>query len=232
MNDIPENIQRFLKPQTTISNQNVTEEKKDILDDVITKEDIMQKIEKYDDNRVEYTELSEVVNPFESEKTTEKNQNTEIINNIEDNKEIIKTEGTSNVQFNEIEMPSNPFNIQSSNISEEVTGDINETPQKSLQEQLSEIDYESFAPSIENLNANYDYNKIERIEPTKEIEIPQEILEVEAELSDEDGELSLPKIINKVRDFSRNLGRASALIDVEEIDLPDKYQITIQIRKN
>jgi len=232
MNDIPENIQRFLKPQTTISNQNVTEEKKDILDDVITKEDIMQKIEKYDDNRVEYTELSEVVNPFKSEKTTENNQNTEIINNIQDNKEIIKTEGTSNVQFNEIEMPSNPFNIQSSNISEEVTGDINETPQKSIQEQLSEIDYESFAPSIENLNANYDYNKIERIEPTKEIEIPQEILEVEVELSDEDGELSLPKIINKVRDFSRNLGRASALIDVEEIDLPDKYQITIQIRKN
>ena len=46
------------------------------------------------------------------------------------------------------------------------------------------------------------------------------------------GEIQLPKVINKTREFVNNLGSASTLIEVSEVDLPDKYQITIEIKKS
>ena len=62
--------------------------------------------------------------------------------------------------------------------------------------------------------------------------------EVKEEENDKDsllnefGEVNLPKVINKVRDFVNSLSDVSNLIETSEVDLTDKYQIVIEIDKN
>lgn len=232
MNDIPEEVQKFLKPQSEIDNANNTE-KKDILDDVSTTIQTPQPVEtlatpsteqiEIPNNKVESIEQTKVVNPFEEQ--TQELQTHAV--ETEQPEEVL--ENTQNLQtFEATNMPSTPFNEQVVALNNEITN--KQERQKSLQEQLDEIRYEEKPPTIDELNTDQYLNKIERIE-TEKVEIPKEIFEIEMELSDDDGEISLPKVINKVRDFTRNLGRASNLISTEEIDLPDSYQITIQIKK-
>lgn len=54
----------------------------------------------------------------------------------------------------------------------------------------------------------------------------------ENSLLNEFGEVNLPKVINKVRDFVNSLSEVSSLIETSEVDLNDKYQIVIEIDKN
>ena len=69
-------------------------------------------------------------------------------------------------------------------------------------------------------------------------EIDAAIDEVKEEEHDKDsllnefGEVNLPKVINKVRDFVNSLSDVSNLIETSEVDLTDKYQIVIEIDKN
>lgn len=51
-------------------------------------------------------------------------------------------------------------------------------------------------------------------------------------LVNEYGEVNLPNVINKVRDFVGSLDEVSSLIETSELDLNDKYQIIIEIDKN
>ena len=66
-------------------------------------------------------------------------------------------------------------------------------------------------------------------------EIVDEVKEEENDkdsLLNEFGEVNLPKVINKVRDFVNSLSEVSNLIETSEVDLTDKYQIVIEIDKN
>lgn len=51
-------------------------------------------------------------------------------------------------------------------------------------------------------------------------------------LIEENGEVNLPNVINSVREFIFSLDEVSDLIEVSELDLTDKYQIIIDIRKD
>lgn len=58
------------------------------------------------------------------------------------------------------------------------------------------------------------------------------IIEDTDSLISEDGEVNLPKVIGKVRNFVSSLDEVSRLIETSEMDLEDKYQIIIEIDKN
>ena len=101
-------------------------------------------------------------------------------------------------------------------------------------------------PSIGNLSENSNIvseNNIEASQPNEKIfnpykfseEIVDEVKEEEHDkdsLLNEFGEVNLPKVINKVRDFVNSLSDVSNLIETSEVDLTDKYQIVIEIDKN
>ena len=132
----------------------------------------------------------------------------------------------------------NPFqsttiNVTPSNISPVSTSEPEPIQQKSISEQLGDINnIETSEKTIEEKNISEELNKIVRIENDKEvIEETQEIEDKTKEFLNEYGEIDLPKLINKVREFTGDLGRASDLISMSEIDLPDTYQITIDIKK-
>ena len=101
-------------------------------------------------------------------------------------------------------------------------------------------------PSIGNLSENSNIvseNNIEASQPNEKIFNPykfseESVDEVKEEENDKDsllnefGEVNLPKVINKVRDFVNSLSEVSNLIETSEVDLTDKYQIVIEIDKN
>ena len=101
-------------------------------------------------------------------------------------------------------------------------------------------------PSISNLSENSNIvseNNFEASQPNEKIFNPykfseESVDEVKEEENDKDsllnefGEVNLPKVINKVRDFVNSLSDVSNLIETSEVDLTDKYQIVIEIDKN
>ena len=173
---------------------------------------------KDDDQEVEYKEETTVINPF--------------IQKEQDNEEILPPTinvDDKNFEINveeKISMPSSPFNIESEQIVDKPL-----EPQKSIKEQLGEMRYEYKDPTANDLNVDEDYNQIDKIEIEEE-KIDDNRRAINEELMNEFGEIQLPKVINKTREFVNNLGSASTLIEVTEVDLPDKYQITIEIKKN
>ena len=48
----------------------------------------------------------------------------------------------------------------------------------------------------------------------------------------EDGEVNLPNVLNDIRDYVSTFNYITNLISMSEVDLPDKYQIVIDINKN
>lgn len=172
-----------------------------------------------DDQKEEYVEGTKVVNPFLQGELI-KDEETLIPPQISIDDKDIKL----NVQ-EKISMPSSPFTEESERLIGKPIAQ-----QKSIKEQLGEIKYEYKDPDVNNLNTDEDFNTISKIDIDEEEK--EEKNPIDEELLNEFGEVNLPKLINKTRDFASGLGTASALIDITEVDLPDKYQITIDIKKN
>lgn len=229
--EIPDDIQKFLRPDASLNEVRNTntiqpsekkEEEIEVVDfnvpEVIDindddndnlKEDPLPK-----NNVVEYSDETPLINPFQKDFVSSENNNTLI---------------DSQPQTTEINIPSSPFSEAGQAVGENIENDI---PQKTIKEQLGDVNYETSEPSLEDLNVSQEYNKIERIDNDEDtIEENEELASIDSEFLDEYGEIDLPKLINKIRDFANNLGSASRLVDVSEIDLPDKYQITIEIEK-
>lgn len=90
---------------------------------------------------------------------------------------------------------------------------------------LQEIMREFSADSNENQNNDtYEYKD--------ETVINNNIEDSNDSLIEENGEVNLPNVINSVREFIFSLDEVSDLIEVSELDLTDKYQIIIDIRKD
>lgn len=221
-NDISLDFQKFLEPERKTN----SEEKNNVENTNINGVEFLDlKIPevvniKDDDQESDYNEGTIVINPFqkkEEEKEKEETLNPPIIDNIDKDIELHTEE--------KISMPSSPFAVENENIVEK-----SPESQKSIKEQLGEIKYEYKEPTLSDLNIDEDYNKIDRIDDEEKIDEKKKA--IDEEFINEFGEIELPKVINKTRDFVTNLGSASTLIDITEIDLPDKYQITIDIRKN
>ena len=199
--ELPSDIQKFLKPEPVVETKeqvignNPVEEYLDIkVPDVVS-------IEPETSVLTEYTDDTQIINPFQNVNSANEVQDT-INSNIVSNNEI-----SSNIET--------PF------ISENVNNAYNETEKET-------VNFVKNDEPANNTNNTY-------FNPYK---FPDEKEEVEEEITDEDsllneyGEVNLPKVINKVRDFVSSLDQVSSLIETSEVDLTDKYQIIIEINKN
>ena len=178
--ELPSDIQKFLKPEPVVESKeqvignNPVEEYLDIkVPEVVS-------IEPETSTLTEYTDDTEIINPFQSVNPVQNNMN----NNVTTNNEV----------------ESEPVNFVKND------GSVNNTTTNNTY----------FNP----------YKFHEEQEEVKE-EKPDE-----DSLLNEYGEVNLPKVINKVRDFVSGLSEVSSLIETSEVDLTDKYQIVIEINKN
>lgn len=130
------------------------------------------------------------------------------------------------VEYNEDTEVINPFQVGSNTIVSQPTPVTFETNETQNLYEFNEI-----TPSIEKNNV---IPSEKPFNPFKGYEIEEEVVEdvvSEDTLINEYGEVDLPKVINKVRDFITGLGEVSNLITTSELDLTDKYQIVIEIDK-
>ncbi len=131
------------------------------------------------------------------------------------------------VEYDEDTEVINPFQVTTSNLM---------TQQPVITEPVTEIfevkPVENTTP-VSEVSTEPVVNK--PINPFIGYEIEEEVVEEpvnEDSLLNEYGEVNLPKVINKVRDFITGLDEVSSLITTSELDLTDKYQIVIEIDKN
>lgn len=131
------------------------------------------------------------------------------------------------VEYDEDTEVINPFQVTTSNLM---------TQQPVITEPVTEIfevkPVENTTP-VSEVSTEPVVNK--PINPFIGYEIEEDVVEEpvnEDSLLNEYGEVNLPKVINKVRDFITGLDEVSSLITTSELDLTDKYQIVIEIDKN
>ena len=193
--ELPTDIQKFLKPEPIVETKeqvignNPVEEYLDIkVPEVVS-------IEPEKSELTEYTDDTEIINPFQNANNVNFNQSTSMnTNEISSNMETpFISENTSNY--------NNTSNVITSNETDN---------------------------SIQNQTSNEYFNPYKFPE---EEEVLEEKVD-EDSLLNEYGEVNLPKVINKVRDFVSSLDQVSSLIETSEVDLTDKYQIVIEINKN
>lgn len=193
--ELPTDIQKFLKPEPIVETKeqvignNPVEEYLDIkVPEVVS-------IEPEKSELTEYTDDTEIINPFQNANNVNFNQSTSMnTNEISSNMETpFISENTSNY--------NNTSNVITSNETDN---------------------------SIQNQTSNEYFNLYKFPE---EEEVLEEKVD-EDSLLNEYGEVNLPKVINKVRDFVSSLDQVSSLIETSEVDLTDKYQIVIEINKN
>lgn len=193
--ELPTDIQKFLKPEP------IQETKEQVIGNNTVEEYLDIKVPEVVDIEpeksvlTEYTEDTEIINPFQT-------------------------------------VPSNPItntNVINDNVQSTVTSFSETTP--------------SVTSVTNNTNMNTETINSAASQPSEQYfnpyKFPEEtVTEVKEEKSSEDsllnefGEVNLPKVINKVRDFVNSLSEVSSLIETSEVDLTDKYQIVIEIDKN
>lgn len=143
---------------------------------------------------------------------TEYTDDTEIINPFQAPSSVSSVNANSvNEISNSVELP----NDNTINNSSDYSNNVNNTNIESNDE---------IKPKEEYFNP-YKLSDVD-VPETKEEEVD------ENSLLNEFGEVNLPKVINKVRDFVNSLSEVSSLIETSEVDLTDKYQIVIEIDKN
>ncbi len=193
--ELPTDIQKFLKPEP------IQETKEQVIGNNTVEEYLDIKVPEVVDIEpeksvlTEYTEDTEIINPFQT-------------------------------------APSNPItntNVVNDNAQNSITSFSESTP--------------SVTNVMDNVNINTEPTNNDVTKPSEQYfnpyKFPEEtVTEVKEEKSSEDsllnefGEVNLPKVINKVRDFVNSLSEVSSLIETSEVDLTDKYQIVIEIDKN
>ena len=129
------------------------------------------------------------------------------------------------VEYNEEIQVINPFQVNSNTIiSTQNPISFETTEVQEIKESNDNVSEEVNKPIV----SGTPFNPFKGYEI--EEEIPEEVIS-EDSLLNEYGEVNLPKVINKVRDFITGLDEVSNLITTSELDLTDKYQIIIEIDK-
>ena len=202
--ELPTDIQKFLKPEPIVESKeqvignNPVEEYLDIkVPDVVS-------IEPETSTLTEFTDDTEIINPFQ------------------------KNSGVSNIQ--NMSQASNEIssNIETPFISENTNNNMNDTFDKPDAEPVNFTTvYEQPSEPVKSSEPYFNPYKF----PDEQDDIKEEKVD-ENSLLNEYGEVDLPKVINKVRDFVSSLDQVSNLIETSEVDLADKYQIVIEINKN
>ncbi len=201
--ELPADIQKFLKPEPIVESKeqvignNPVEEYLDIkVPDVVS-------IEPETSTLTEYTDDTEIINPFQRT-----NENTSV----------------QNINQSTSEMPSS---METPFISENTNNDVNTFEKPETEPVEFTNNYEQPGEPVVKPNEPY-FNPYKFPEEQEEEEDKVD----ENSLLNEYGEVDLPKVINKVRDFVSSLSEVSSLIETSEVDLTDKYQIVIEINKN
>lgn len=193
--ELPTDIQKFLKPEP------IQESKEQVIGNNTVEEYLDIKVPEVVDIEpeksvlTEYTEDTEIINPFQT-------------------------------------VPSNPItntNVINDNVQSTVTSFSETTPSVTSVTDNTNMNTETINVAVSQPSEQY-FNPYKLSEET--------VTEVKEEEPNEDsllnefGEVNLPKVINKVRDFVNSLSEVSSLIETSEVDLTDKYQIVIEIDKN
>ncbi len=193
--ELPTDIQKFLKPEP------IQETKEQVIGNNVVEEYLDIKVPEVVDIEpeksvlTEYTEDTEIINPFQA-MPSNPITNTNVANDNIQNSVTSLSESTPSVTnvINDVNMNTDPTNNDVTKLSEQYFN-----PYKFPEETVAEVKEE---------------------EPNED------------SLLNEFGEVNLPKVINKVRDFVNSLSEVSSLIETSEVDLTDKYQIVIEIDKN
>ncbi len=193
--ELPTDIQKFLKPEP------IQESKEQVIGNNAVEEYLDIKVPEVVDIEpeksvlTEYTEDTEIINPFQT-------------------------------------VPSNPItntNVINENVQSTVTPFSETIPSVTSVKDNTNMNTETINNVVSQPSEQY-FNPYKLSEET--------VAEVKEEKPSEDsllnefGEVNLPKVINKVRDFVNSLSEVSSLIETSEVDLTDKYQIVIEIDKN
>ena len=188
--ELPPDIQRFLNPQSSIPEVNVEKKPDDVEEILDIKIPDVVDIEPEKAVLTEYTNESDIINPFQN------------------NRVSMMSEMASNANM----MSNSAVNpISPQNVSNEVNNTSNEIV------------------NTNETNSDTYFNPYKF--PEEKVEVKEETVNDDS-LLNEYGEVNLPKVINKVRDFVNGLSEVSNLIETSEVDLTDKYQIIIEIDKN
>lgn len=193
--ELPTDIRKFLKPEP------IQESKEQVIGNNAVEEYLDIKVPEVVDIEpeksvlTEYTEDTEIINPFQT-------------------------------------VPSNPItntNVINDNVQSTVTSFSETIPNVTSVKDNTNMNTETINSAVSQPSEQY-FNPYKLSEET--------VTEVKEEEPNEDsllnefGEVNLPKVINKVRDFVNSLSEVSSLIETSEVDLTDKYQIVIEIDKN
>lgn len=193
--ELPTDIQKFLKPEP------IQESKEQVIGNNAVEEYLDIKVPEVVDIEpeksvlTEYTEDTEIINPFQT-------------------------------------VPSNHItntNVINENVQSTVTPFSETVPNVTSVKDNTNMNTETINSAVSQPSEQY-FNPYKLSEET--------VTEVKEEEPNEDsllnefGEVNLPKVINKVRDFVNSLSEVSSLIETSEVDLTDKYQIVIEIDKN
>lgn len=202
--EIPQDIMKFLNPEPTVI------EKEKLVGD--------KGVEEFLDIKV--PEVVNIENEIPEPKVQEYEEDTQIINPFQTNTTALE-EPTQNMSIND----------QNNQLMEEAILQSNPSLKDESSDNSSEtLSLDNPTPEIIETHSGEIYNNFN----PKPI-VNEEDMEIEPKpdsLLNEFGEVDLPKVINKVRDFVRSLDEVSNLIETTELDLDDKYQITIDIKKN
>lgn len=193
--ELPTDIQKFLKPEP------IQEPKEQVIGNNAVEEYLDIKVPEVVDIEpeksvlTEYTEDTEIINPFQT-------------------------------------VPSNHItntNVINENVQSTVTPFSETIPNVTSVKDNTNMNTETINGAVSQPSEQYfnPYKLSEEIVTEVKEEKPSE-----DSLLNEFGEVNLPKVINKVRDFVNSLSEVSSLIETSEVDLTDKYQIVIEIDKN
>lgn len=101
--------------------------------------------------------------------------------------------------------------------------------------EINEITNSDITPDIENKIEKLELEKISNPKEEKNDDFVDENIKIEANMDNEhlsrDKKISLPKVIEKIRNLVTELNISNNIISTNEIDLEDQYQIVINIRK-
>lgn len=101
--------------------------------------------------------------------------------------------------------------------------------------EINEITNTDITPDIENKIEKLELEKISNPKEEKNDDFVDENIRIEENMDNEhssgDKKISLPKVIEKIRNLVTELNISNNIISTNEMDLEDQYQIVINIRK-
>ncbi len=101
--------------------------------------------------------------------------------------------------------------------------------------EINEITNSDITPDIENKIEKLELEKISNPKEEKNDDFVYENIKIDANIDNEqssgDKKISLPKVIEKIRNLVKELNISNNIISTNEMDLEEQYQIVINIKK-